>query len=998
MGYKITKYKGKHKIKNTKTGKSTEIDIEKFMNGGYKTFSEYAEGGVYTDGGKEGGCPDWDPNCDQIGKESTSSPYSPEPLDYSIPPDPNAPLTYGQTGSSNVATPTGYNMPPNPNTTTSTNRAPLQKVSAISDLTPAGINTEGTHEYATQGASKEEQKVKLSSDIKENDEKKEDDQYQMFNPYVGVDIAAGATHLGQSIENGNTLGIVAGGLKVAAGIGRNVFSGMGLQNRENERRKNAAQKIKDEKTQYQHAEFGGEYQKLAYGGKKEEELATGEYMRGVNNPDTQEFNVEIEKGEYFQSNEGDISEVVGNKHSEGEESGEKIKMEEGDRVLTDKLKIGKDVAKELSSKYDLKLKSKDSYSTVLDKFKRKSKLNKLIDEESEVIKKIDSQSDVKDETTRNFNLEVLAKKKQEIEEKKHPIEEQRKGVFEELYNIQEASKPKSKETANFADGGSLDGDCGGPGDPCPEVLTAEQDKLYRKVQENKGSFKPGLDYKEEAQMHFPEIPQQFKDRFAKVDRMEGKQNPNITKKNRAVIQREYEIWQKSIGKSMNASDRMMQTRLEPQEFADGGTISRMADEYDISPDRAKELLQEFRDGGEIVPKYEEGSPDPEKRAQQVKRLEDWFKEARGLGFEGEINLEADNLGAEAGKLQRFMVEKNPQSVIDYFRKSKQPMTSRGIDLLKESNPKVFKELGLKERSNPADYTDEEKALLYDKLDSSGEITDDFLLDQFTDDKWDWRRPAVAGLSGVQEMGVNTDLNMKPSTGVEDEGGFEETKVPGGSRWKAPSPVAPSEGIVETEEEKKRNMGMMLFPDTYVRPPSALQTPVKLRTKLDRVRGMEINIDPQLQGVRDREATSMQSLEGLSPNVRAAVMANVRAQTQNDESKLYAGKDNTELASEQQAVYSNADIQAKEDSMNNQHTYQYDANTSQAIANTDADLDGYYNQLQAIHKQKYTDIHNLNLINATNEDVAYMPGQGYIRKNSDQEIGEKAMKPYINKNA
>lgn len=64
------------------------------------------------------------------------------------------------------------------------------------------------------------------------------DPYQFFNPYGGVDIPTAANYLGQSIEEGNALGIVAGGLKVATGLGRSVLGGMGQQNRKQEAMKN----------------------------------------------------------------------------------------------------------------------------------------------------------------------------------------------------------------------------------------------------------------------------------------------------------------------------------------------------------------------------------------------------------------------------------------------------------------------------------------------------------------------------------------------------------------------------------------------------------------------------------------------------------------------------------------------------------------------------------------------------------------------------------------
>ena len=59
-------------------------------------------------------------------------------------------------------------------------------------------------------------------------------QVQFFNPYGGVDIPTASTYLGQSIENNDTLGILAGATKVATGVARNIFGGMGQANLKNE--------------------------------------------------------------------------------------------------------------------------------------------------------------------------------------------------------------------------------------------------------------------------------------------------------------------------------------------------------------------------------------------------------------------------------------------------------------------------------------------------------------------------------------------------------------------------------------------------------------------------------------------------------------------------------------------------------------------------------------------------------------------------------------------
>ena len=533
-------------------------------------------------------------------------------------------------------------------------------------------------------------------------------------------------------------------------------------------------------------------QYLAYGGKKDEELATGEYMHGISNENIEQFNAEVEQGEYFQSNQGDISEVVGDKHSQG---GEKIQMEEEDRVLSDKLKLGAKNAKTLSKKYDIKLKAKNTYADVLDKHKRKSKLNKIVEEEAEILKKIGEQKNVEDATTRNFNLEVLTKKQKEILERKHPIEEERKVIFDELFNIQEDSKPKSKEKNN--------------------------------------------------------------------------------------------------------------------EFEYGGDFEALAKEYNIPVERAKELVQSFANGGK------KGAAKKEVRPGQSKTDE---------GFFGNVTPE---------EYKSFVTRNSTWFDFENF----DPSNEEDVKRLQESYNNI---------------TGGNKVRVDGKF---GEQTASLVLGP--------------DLKSVPAANLTPDITGEIETG------------------RTITPISEEDIVIKDEEDiRKRNAGLSgvyLFPDESPLPPSSLQGTIKPERRFDRVSPTEIEIEPYLQSIKDREQSQVQSLEGLSPNVRAAVLANVRANSQKQESDIRNQIDTQNLASQEKAEYANANIQSREENASASDRLAYEQRQYRAQALTDNDLNEYYNQLQAVNKQRFMDIHNLNLINATNEDVAYVPGQGYVRKNSDQEI-------------
>lgn len=58
--------------------------------------------------------------------------------------------------------------------------------------------------------------------------------FQFNNYFNGISIPQAAGYLGESIANKDALGIVTSGTKLAAGLGRNILSGMGSQNRQNQ--------------------------------------------------------------------------------------------------------------------------------------------------------------------------------------------------------------------------------------------------------------------------------------------------------------------------------------------------------------------------------------------------------------------------------------------------------------------------------------------------------------------------------------------------------------------------------------------------------------------------------------------------------------------------------------------------------------------------------------------------------------------------------------------
>lgn len=867
MAYKVTKSnkrKGKtHKVTNTKTGEvkyfgdsklknkpgtkaakaakkrhQKNIDKNPFFKAYWK--ATWENGGEmpsylsveemqdildfvpeYANGGTSQECPPGDVDCLARKQRESLNPLA----QYSAPANP-------QSGNLPYVGPYGQNITENPNVQEGiiTERElfrPRANTLLSGDLSDI-VRPEAAvgDQLVNQGLGEEDFRLASERSQEEPNNINPDRNFQIANPYAGVDIPTAANYLGRSIQNRDALGIASSGLKTLTGLARNVVSGLGYQNRYNQVLQDYYEDQKSSRNPVQY---------LAYGGKKDEEIATGEYLRGIENENTEQYNAEVEAGEYYQTNQGDIAEVIGDKHTNG---GEKLQMEAEDRVLSDQLKLGKDTAKMLSEKYDLKLKAKNTYSDVLDKFRSSSGLGKIIKEEAEILKKINEQGDVSDPTTRDFNLKVLTKKREELAQEKDPLEEQRKSIFDELFNIQEDSKPK-----------------------------------------------------------------------------EDKSNQ------------------------------------EEPEFQFGGKLESLAKEYNISLDRAKELVtQEFAKGGRYTPKYNNGGDpvaDARKTGAATKRVR-----------EGQSRTDEGLFGEVQGENYEDFVARN-SSWFDFSD-------------FDPSNSEDVKELQRTYNS----ITTGNKVRVDGKF---GEQTSSITL--------------IDPLSPEQQLSpLNPDIGLNRGLTEDDL----RPPVTGPTSEPLSSVTYKDEDLVINPSDEARRgeslAGLYLFPDETPLPPSSLQGTIKPERRFDRVRPSEIEVEPYLQDLRDNQAAQIRNLEGLSPNARAAVLANISANTQRSESDIRNKIDTQNIASAERAIYTNAQIQRMEENASEADRLAYEQRQYRAQALTDNDLDNYYSQLQSINKQRFQDIQNLNLINARNEDV-FFDGQTFRRKTSDDELFDRATRQY-----
>lgn len=590
---------------------------------------------------------------------------------------------------------------------------------------------------------------------------------------------------------------------------------------------------------------------FANGGTKKEvvkELA-GNYQAPLTKDRLHLANAEVEKNEYVFDSNG-IRKFGGSTHENG---GTPVKLEEGARILSDHLKIGADLAKELTKSLKLPFRATDTYAKALDRFNNSSDLPKLNKEIEGLILKMNSEKS-KDKTTFALNNEFLNNTINAKGKQKQPLEKEMAGFFDMLFESQEMSKKEQ------------------------------------------------------------------------------------------------------------SGDKMQM----------GGSYMEMASKHGIDPERAKEILKN-------LPHYQDATPEYTEKDRRD-RFKDFVNNAKAAGYEGDVDMNAKDLGKEAGKLQAWMVKNKPQEVIGYFEKSNQPLTAKHIDLLKTKSPWAFKATGIPTNKPSASYTNEEKLKLKKAFAQADENQsfggednknyNNFLLEGFNDDKWDWRFPAT-GITKETPIG-NYKAPITASLMTPQAYKSEAAKVP------LQPGTAEDKKIVATEKDKNRR-GLLLLPDQSPMLPNLLPS-TKIQRRFSRIGYNDISPEQQLSEMDRSVAATRQGLEGLSPQQRAAAEIGLSANENMMSNKVIADVNRANAASRNAVDVYNAKVSDAEENASAGDALSYEQRTQTALGNYDKEIQGYYDKLSSNQMDNWKTVEALNRYNALNPDVQFT-GQGYEVNNN-----------------
>lgn len=288
-------------------------------------------------------------------------------------------------------------------------------------------------------------------------------------PYYGADdIGSRFTQMGRGIgrmrsegygdlstgaKTANTITTIASGIGGIMGLARNVVSGIASEKgaRTNIRLAQEREARQRRQSLMQYKDGGGVY--LGPNNRFDSGSLTGEYLYPLPKSMEDQANVEVEKGEYVTQPGEAPMEAMGQKHADG---GTPVSLEQGTKVITDDTTIEPDFAKYIRDTYGIKATPKDTYATLMDRYKAKIGLKSAYDDQKKALDKLKKNDKIDDENTRRLNASVLSKAINDSNETVNGLEGRFTDFANVIYKEQEDRKMKKDEDTYFAKGGEID--------------------------------------------------------------------------------------------------------------------------------------------------------------------------------------------------------------------------------------------------------------------------------------------------------------------------------------------------------------------------------------------------------------------------------------------------------------------------------------------------------------------------------------------------------------
>lgn len=418
----------------------------------------------------------------------------------------------------------------------------------------------------------------------------------------------------------------------------------------------------------------------------------------------------------------------------------------------------------------------------------------------------------------------------------------------------------------------------------------------------------------------------------------------------------------SIFKMQEASKPAEEKDMEQKEFAIGGKvynqdqIMSVANKYGISKDKAMGIVKKMADGGPVKD-----------------RREDLIAQARSLGYEGDLSPE--NIEQNIGTIQKFLAEKKPQEVINYFKNSGIAITAKGVDILKSKNPEIFKDLKFDINKPSASFTETERKAIQEAAKERGATDDAFYLNQFQDNKWEYRFPIV-GVNAPEPAKINTDLGYKEpvvqdlSKQLQNRTQELQNEIVDPNKKEELTPVMDPELQKQADEKAKAAMNVMFLPENMPLPPQGLQMPLKITRRYGDIDLQAVSPDQRLAELNRSVDAAMEQLEGLPSGQKEAAILKLKGNQQAQQDKIVESYNVQENQLNQAEESFNVRQRDRGEDARAIDALDYERRAFGAMANTEDDFRRFFNTAQERNIQNFNTINSLNLLNQASDNFDF----------------------------
>ena len=660
------------------------------------------------------------------------------------------------------------------------------------------------------------------------------------------------------------------------------------------------------------------------------EEMTGEYIQQQPSEANITPNAEVENREFIQHPDGQVQQVKGRTHNQG---GERVELEGGTKVVSDKLKLGAKNAKLLREQFGLNnIKASDTYAVAVEKYTKKIGLKELNEQQQEYFDKLKKEEKTKDENTSELNNEVLSEKINNIEQKKSTLEEVRAKFTDYTYQLQEGSKKgtpresnrQSNNTTEFSLGGSVpmfsDGGIIEMVKVMEANLTDEQLKSLKNIAKT-GDLTVEQVYniiRENSKLK-DNLPADFKT-FSSSNKLRNRIDFNRVKKDLVSINKDADTF--NFYTADTTPEQPKVSTISP-----GATAKSVEDLQALNNMRGSNRLDATTGGENWKTPYDSINN---------------YRKSKGLA---PVNFSTHK------DYQSYLTNSFSPQIINLYKNNEIALTNAHRQILKDN--------GVKNADN---------IIYWNQLDptTQNKLGNDFITQGYVDGLAGHRGLSIQKGAMTEEDYDKLDTSNRPYDKLTDSFGnkiyFEYNTdgsvkkgpngeliayYPSGEKVPEKEVVNATENIGNAPALKPKTYNRPILPDMSLEPPRPMEAHLKAEHRYATIDPTKISYDDALTELNRQSDAALSQMDGLTDTQRAAAISNLTANTQSNAAKIISQTNAQNAQIQANADQANVQIANREVDANVADAQAYEAIQMKAKALTEADVDNFHDKNREI---------------------------------------------------